>query len=86
MDGSYGAYADDEYFDNHDYDDDTDDDTDDNADGDTDDDTDDDTDEDTVDDTDDMGRGNLYMIKVPARAAQEPLCDQGSRARAAQEL
>ena len=37
MDKSYGNYVDDEYFDNHDYDDDTDDD-------DTDDDTDDDND------------------------------------------
>ena len=37
MDESYGTYVDDEYFDNHDYDDDTDDDTDDNTDDDTDD-------------------------------------------------
>ena len=37
MDESYGAYVDDEYCDNHDYDD-----TDDDADDDTDDDTDDD--------------------------------------------
>ena len=41
MDESYGTYVDDEYFDNHDYDDDTDDDTDDDIDDDTDDDTDD---------------------------------------------
>ena len=32
MDESYGNYVDDEYFDNHDYDDDTDDDTDDDND------------------------------------------------------
>ena len=32
MDESYGTYVDDEYFDNHDYDDDTDDDTDDDND------------------------------------------------------
>ena len=35
---AYGAYVDDEYFDNHDYDDDTDDDTDNNTGDDTDDD------------------------------------------------
>ena len=37
MDESYGTYVDDEYFDNHDYDDDSDDDTDDDIDGDADD-------------------------------------------------
>ena len=37
MDQSYGTYVDDEYFDNHDYDDDTDDDTEDNTIDDTDD-------------------------------------------------
>ena len=37
MDESYGTHVDDEYFDNHDYDDDTDDDTDDDIDDDTDD-------------------------------------------------
>ena len=40
MDGSYGTYVDDEYVDNHDYDDDTDGDTDDDIDDDTDDDND----------------------------------------------
>ena len=38
MDEAYGTYVDDEYFDNHDYDDDTDDDTDNNTGDDTDDD------------------------------------------------
>ena len=38
MDEAYVAYVDDEYFDNHDYDDDTDDDTDNDAGDDTDDD------------------------------------------------
>ena len=36
MDESYGTYVDDEYFDNHDYDDDADDDTDDDTDDDND--------------------------------------------------
>ena len=43
---SYGTYVNDEYVDNHDYDDDTDDGTDDDTDDDTGDDTDDDTDDD----------------------------------------
>ena len=60
IDETYGAYADDECFVNHVYDDNTDDDTDD----DTDDYTDDDTNDDTDDDTDDGGRGDLYMIQV----------------------
>ena len=38
MDEAYGTYVDDEYFDNHDYDDDTDDDTDNDTGDDTDDD------------------------------------------------
>ena len=38
MNEAYGTYVDDEYFDNHDYDDDTDDDTDNNTGDDTDDD------------------------------------------------
>ena len=62
MDETYDTYVDDECFDNHDYNDDTDDETDD----DTDDDADDGPNYDTDDDTDDGGRGNLYIIEVPA--------------------
>ena len=52
MDGTYGTYVDDEWFDIRDYDDDTDLFTDD------------DTGDFTDDDTHDGGRGNLYTIKV----------------------
>ena len=48
MDESYGTYVDDEYFDNHDYDDDTDDGTDDN------------TDDDTYDTNDVVGPWSMY--------------------------
>ena len=65
MDESYGTYVDDEYFDNHDYDDDTDDDTD--AD------TDDDTNDVTDDDTEDGGRGKRRPggVKREERARNE---------------
>ena len=67
MYGSYSEYVDDEYFDNHGYDDNTDYDIEDDTDHDTDEDTDDDADDDTNDDTDDVtddGGGNLYPIKA----------------------
>ena len=41
-----------------------------------------DTDDET-EDTDDDGRGNLYVIRVPAAGAREVVCHHGSRSGAA---